>query len=123
MMIRDSQLTPEKRSWRADAVHLRSVDVNRLPMREWYLPLKTIGETVASSALLLLFAPFIALSAVLVELTSRGPAFYSQIRLGKDGRPFAIYKIRTMSHECEKISGPQWCAVHDSRGTRLWRVT
>jgi lipopolysaccharide/colanic/teichoic acid biosynthesis glycosyltransferase len=122
MMIRDSQLAPEKRAWRADAGHLRTVDVIRLPKRGWYLPLKTMGETVACAALLILFAPVIALSALLVKLTSRGPAFYSQIRLGKDGRPFAIYKIRTMTHECEKESGPQWCAVHDPRVTRLGRL-
>jgi lipopolysaccharide/colanic/teichoic acid biosynthesis glycosyltransferase len=121
-MIRETQLTVEDRVWRTDSGCLRSVDVSRLPIRGWYLPLKTVVEVAASAALLVLSAPLIALSALLVKWTSRGPAFYSQIRLGKDGRPFAIYKLRTMTHECEKVSGPQWSTAHDPRVTRLGRV-
>src|SRR5688572_12393362 len=40
--------------------------------------------------------PLILLSALLVKLTTRGPAFYWQVRLGLNGRPFWIYKVRTM---------------------------
>ena len=38
--------------------------------------------------------------------TSRGPAFYSQQRVGQFGRVFTIYKLRTMYHHCERLTGP-----------------
>src|SRR5207253_4196733 len=49
------------------------------------------------------------------------PVFYSQIRLGRGGKPFAIYKIRTMTHNCEKVSGAQWSTPGDARITPVGR--
>src|SRR5262249_45817197 len=87
-----------------------------------YLPIKAVAEWAAAAALLLITAPLILVSALLVRLTSRGPAFYSQVRVGKDGRLFTIHKLRTMTHECEKTSGPCWSTGRDPRVTRLGRV-
>ncbi len=61
--------------------------------------------------------PVIALAALAVRLTSRGPAFYSQIRVGRGGMPFRIYKIRSMIHECESLTGPRWTIPGDPRVT------
>jgi len=58
-------------------------------------------------------------TALLLKLTSRGPVLYSQIRLGLNGRPFTIYKIRTMVHNCEKSSGACWSPPSDPRVTPL----
>jgi lipopolysaccharide/colanic/teichoic acid biosynthesis glycosyltransferase len=69
--------------------------------------------------LLVLAAPLILLAALLTKLTSRGPAFYLQVRLGRGGLPYTIYKIRTMTHQCEKSSGPQWSKAGDPRVTRI----
>ena len=66
-------------------------------------------------------APFIFVAALLVKLTSRGPAFYSQVRLGLDGRPFYIRKLRTMYHNCERLSGPCWSTANDCRITPVGR--
>jgi lipopolysaccharide/colanic/teichoic acid biosynthesis glycosyltransferase len=121
-MIAESTLPADFRVWRNDAGHLRSIDVNRLPLHTWYPPLKAAAEFAAAAVFLILFAPIIGLAALLVKLTSRGPAFYSQIRLGKHGRPFPIFKLRTMTHECEKSSGPQWSHRHDPRVTRIGRI-
>jgi len=74
----------------------------------WYLSSKTAMDFVMAAVLLILAAPVILISAVLVRATSRGPAFYSQTRVGRDGRLFTIFKIRTMVHECESLSGPRW---------------
>src|SRR5689334_6269161 len=52
--------------------------------------------------------PLIVVAMVLVRLTSRGPAVYTQTRVGRGGRPFTIYKIRTMIHECEMQTGVRW---------------
>jgi lipopolysaccharide/colanic/teichoic acid biosynthesis glycosyltransferase len=68
-----------------------------------------------------LTAPLIILAAVVVKLTSRGPVFYSQTRTGKDGDPYSIYKIRTMTHNCESITGARWSLPGDSRITRVGR--
>jgi len=72
--------------------------------------------------LLALAAPVIVLTALLVKLTSKGPAFYTQTRLGRFGRPYTIFKIRTMTHNCEKATGACWAAVRDPRITRVGAV-
>ena len=64
--------------------------------------------------------PLILLSAIAVKLTSRGPAFYSQIRVGRDGRPFRLYKLRSMVEDSEK-NGACWCKPGDPRVTRVGR--
>jgi lipopolysaccharide/colanic/teichoic acid biosynthesis glycosyltransferase len=63
--------------------------------------------------------PLIVVAAMLVKLTSRGPAFYTQTRVGRNGRLFTIYKIRTMVHNCESLTGPRWSMPGDPRVTPL----
>jgi lipopolysaccharide/colanic/teichoic acid biosynthesis glycosyltransferase len=96
-----------------------SVDSDRSLERNWYVPVKTGVEFVVALCLLIITAPIILLFALLVRLTSRGPAFYSQTRLGLKGRPYSIYKLRTMYHNCEQATGPRWAAAGDVRITRL----
>ena len=62
------------------------------------------------------------LGALLVKLTSSGPAFYWQTRTGKNGRLFTIYKLRTMYHNCESASGPRWSTPGDARITPLGHI-
>jgi lipopolysaccharide/colanic/teichoic acid biosynthesis glycosyltransferase len=87
-----------------------------------YLALKGPFDFLLAGVGLLLAAPFIVLAAVLVKLTSRGPVFYSQVRLGLGGRPYRIFKIRTMVHNCEKLSGPRWSTSGDPRVTVIGRL-
>jgi lipopolysaccharide/colanic/teichoic acid biosynthesis glycosyltransferase len=54
---------------------------------------------------------------LLVRLTSRGPGIYTQTRLGAGGIPFRIFKIRTMVHNCESLTGPRWAVPGDPRVT------
>jgi lipopolysaccharide/colanic/teichoic acid biosynthesis glycosyltransferase len=86
-----------------------------------YEGIKAVVETAAAALMLVAFSPLIAVTAVLVRLTSSGPAFYSQIRLGRHGRPYRIWKIRTMTHNCERQSGARWCAPGDARVTPVGR--
>lgn len=79
-------------------------------------------DYVAGAVLLVVLAPVMAFAALLVKLTSRGPAFYTQTRLGAHGKPFRIYKLRTMFHECEKHTGPVWSAKNDPRVTWLGNI-
>jgi len=54
-----------------------------------------------------------------VKLTSRGPAFYTQVRVGKDGRLFNMIKLRTMYTNAERHTGPVWAQEKDPRVTPL----
>jgi lipopolysaccharide/colanic/teichoic acid biosynthesis glycosyltransferase len=80
---------------------------------------KSVAEFTAALVLLVLAAPLIVVAGLLVKLTSRGPIFYLQTRLGRDGRPFTIYKIRTMVHDCESLTGPRWSIPGDPRVIRV----
>jgi lipopolysaccharide/colanic/teichoic acid biosynthesis glycosyltransferase len=117
------KLPPEpQRAWHGDGdrapVRLPAVR----PVHGWYLPCKRAAECVVALVLLVLTAPLVLVAAVLVKLTSRGPVFYTQVRLGRFGRLFTIYKLRTMHHNCEGASGPQWCSGRaDPRVTRVGR--
>jgi lipopolysaccharide/colanic/teichoic acid biosynthesis glycosyltransferase len=63
----------------------------------------------------------VLVSALLVRLTSPGPAFYRQTRVGIRGRQFTICKLRTMVHDCERDSGPTWSKLGDPRITPVGR--
>jgi lipopolysaccharide/colanic/teichoic acid biosynthesis glycosyltransferase len=93
------------------------------PLRHrWYPPVKALCDFALALLLCLPALPVVLLAAVLVKLTSRGPAFYTQTRVGRDGRPFVIYKLRTMLHNCESLTGPRWCLPGDPRVTPLGRL-
>jgi lipopolysaccharide/colanic/teichoic acid biosynthesis glycosyltransferase len=89
--------------------------------RNWYLPIRAVAEFFVALGLLALAAPVMLVCALLVRLTSRGPALYAQTRLGRDGRPYRIYKLRTMYHNCERTSGPRWSTAGDPRITPFGR--
>jgi lipopolysaccharide/colanic/teichoic acid biosynthesis glycosyltransferase len=99
------------------------------------------SNTLLASIGLLLAAPIIVIAAVLVKLTSPGPIFYSQARVGMDrrragrgsapydrrtrdlgGRPFMILKFRTMRVGAEAPNGAVWAAKTDARVTTVGRV-
>lgn len=95
-------------------------DAVRLPP-SGYAACKVVLDFILALVLFIATAPLLLLAMALVKLTSRGPALYLQIRTGRDGRPFPIYKIRTMYHQCEKTSGIQWSTPGDSRILPLGR--
>ncbi|GAB6186810.1 sugar transferase [Thermopirellula anaerolimosa] len=66
--------------------------------------------------------PIIGLLAILVRLTSRGPGFYGQVRVGKGGRHFRVWKLRTMRADAEAQTGPVWTEENDPRITPLGRL-
>jgi lipopolysaccharide/colanic/teichoic acid biosynthesis glycosyltransferase len=83
---------------------------------------KRLVDVSVGSLMLLVAAPVVLLAWALVRLTSRGPGFYSQARVGRFGEPFVILKLRTMSHDCEATSGVRWATRHDPRVTPVGRV-
>jgi lipopolysaccharide/colanic/teichoic acid biosynthesis glycosyltransferase len=88
------------------------------PMRNrWYLPCKTLTDRLLALTLLIPALPVILLTALVVKLSSRGPAFYTQTRVGLNGRLFTIFKLRTMIHKAESLTGPRWSLPGDPRVT------
>jgi lipopolysaccharide/colanic/teichoic acid biosynthesis glycosyltransferase len=85
----------------------------------WYLPCKIGVDFVLALVMGIVALPLIVLSALAVRLTSRGPAFYSQMRVGQRGRLFRIWKIRTMVDNCESLTGPRWSIPGDPRITAV----
>lgn len=83
---------------------------------------KAAADFALAAVLLVPALPVLLACVVLVRLTSRGPAIYTQSRVGRGGAVFTLYKIRTMYHECEKLTGPQWSTPGDSRITPVGRV-
>lgn len=76
---------------------------------------KRLMDVVFSLLGLVISAPFFLLIAISIKLTDRGPVFYKQTRLTKDGKTFEIYKFRTMIQNAEKYSGAVLASEHDPR--------
>lgn len=83
-----------------------------------YNAAKRTVDIAVASVVLLATLPISAVIALLIPLTSRGPAFFTQDRLGAGKVPFKIVKFRTMVRDAE-ADGPQWANSHDLRVTRL----
>jgi lipopolysaccharide/colanic/teichoic acid biosynthesis glycosyltransferase len=87
--------------------------------RSPYARLKRAADLVLAVVMLVPALPVMLLAMAVVRLTSRGPAIYVQTRLGRGGVPFRIFKIRTMVHECESLTGPRWAIPGDPRITPI----
>jgi sugar transferase (PEP-CTERM system associated) len=82
---------------------------------------KRVLDVVAAAAGLVLAAPLMAIVAVAVKLTSPGPVFYSQQRVGQNGRVFTIRKFRSMRVDAESVTGAVWATANDPRLTPIGR--
>ena len=88
----------------------------------WYGAARGMLDYLGAILLLPIALPLIGLAALAIRLTSPGPAFYLQTRLGLGGRKYKIFKLRTMHHNCELKSGIRWAGTHDRRVTRVGKV-
>ncbi|RLC80839.1 MAG: sugar transferase [Chloroflexi bacterium] len=80
--------------------------------------LKRIFDILIASIGLIAFSPLMLIIAILIKLDSPGPIFYRAPRVGKDGKPFRMFKFRTMVANAEKI-GPPITVGDDPRITRI----
>jgi sugar transferase (PEP-CTERM system associated) len=83
---------------------------------------KRVFDIVSALILLVLTLPLMLLTALLVKLESPGPVFYSQERVGLNGRVFKVVKFRSMRNDAEKDGVPRWATAGDSRVTRIGRI-
>jgi len=66
--------------------------------------------------------PLLLIVALAIKIDSEGPVFFLQERLGQNGVPFRLVKLRTMIHHAERTTGPQWCYENDVRITRVGKI-
>jgi len=95
-------------------IHLRDS-----PLHGWSRVAKRSFDVVFSGTVLVLLSPVMAAIALAVKLTSPGPIFYPQDRMGLDGQRFRMLKFRTMGQDAEAETGPVWASKGDTRRTRL----
>jgi sugar transferase (PEP-CTERM system associated) len=88
-------------------------------LRPKLILLQRFYSGVMAALALLVSLPFIALIAIAIKLESKGPVFYSQERVGLEGRVFRVHKFRSMYHEVEKETGPTWAVDRDPRITKV----
>ncbi len=85
------------------------------------LKLKRFSDMILAALLLLVFSPLMLLVALAIKLDSPGSVFYTQVRTGLHGKPFGVYKFRSMYQDAEKRGGAQWAKERDPRITRVGR--
>jgi exopolysaccharide biosynthesis polyprenyl glycosylphosphotransferase len=86
--------------------------------RATYLRLKQAVDVIGAILGTIVFIALLPVIAIAIKLDTRGPVFYSQDRVGKDGRTFRLLKFRTMRKDAEN-DGPQWAKENDNRVTRV----
>lgn len=103
------------------------IDVHSGQMPLWQLNIKRLFDIFCALFSLLVLWPLILFSLIKVAISSKGPLFYSQQRIGYKGKPFTMYKIRSMQVDAEN-NGPQLSFENDERITkwgktmRKWRL-
>jgi sugar transferase (PEP-CTERM system associated) len=84
--------------------------------------IKRVFDILCASTLIVLSAPLMLLTALLVALESPGPILYRQERVGRNGRCFNVIKFRSMYNDAEKDGKPRWAAAQDSRITWIGNI-
>ena len=90
-------------------------------LKRGFAEVKRTLDFIGALLLMVVFGPIIVFFAVLVKLTSRGPAFYKQVRVGRNNTNFKMIKLRTMYVNAENKTGPVWAKKDDPRVTPLGR--
>jgi exopolysaccharide biosynthesis polyprenyl glycosylphosphotransferase len=91
-------------------------------LRGWKLAVKRAMDVTGSAIALILSSPIMMLLSILIKLDSEGPVFYTQERMGLDGKRFMMLKFRSMRADAERETGPVWATANDSRRTRLGAI-
>ena len=97
------------------------IEVQQDLMPRWQRLIKRLLDVVVSLVLMILLSPLYLYIMLRVRLSSPGPIFYQQERIGLNGNPFNIYKFRSMRKDAES-NGPQLSHDHDERVTNWGRV-
>jgi exopolysaccharide biosynthesis polyprenyl glycosylphosphotransferase len=98
------------------------IEIQPQLLKPWERKTKRFIDLAFSATVLILMLPVLILVGLAIKITSPGPVFYKQKRVGKNGRIFTIYKFRTMVKNAEKLTGPVWAGEKDPRITTVGRL-
>ena len=97
------------------------INIHDVPLQGVNAVIKRIIDITISAAALTILAIPCSIIALLIKWTSPGPVFYRQERMGLDGRPFTVFKFRSMRQNAEEVTGPIWARDDDPRCTPVGR--
>jgi Undecaprenyl-phosphate glucose phosphotransferase len=97
------------------------INIHDVPLQGVNAVIKRIIDITISAAALMILAIPCSIIALLIKWTSPGPVFYRQERMGLDGRPFTVFKFRSMRQNAEDVTGPIWARDDDPRCTPVGR--
>ena len=97
------------------------INVNDVPLQGFNTWVKRGIDVALSAATLTVLAVPVGIIAAVVKLSSTGPVFYRQERMGLDGKAFTVYKFRSMYQDAEDSTGPIWARDDDPRATPVGR--
>ena len=97
------------------------MEITRATVPPWYSSFKRMVDVSGSLLLLTVLAPFLGLASIAILVSMGTPVLFVQERVGKDGRPFNLYKLRTMVRDAETETGPVLATSGDERITPLGR--
>ncbi|MDD2982609.1 MAG: sugar transferase [Crocinitomicaceae bacterium] len=97
------------------------VELNLEAMPFWQMKVKRLLDILISVVAIILLIPVYLILAVFVKSSSKGPIFFTQERVGLNGKPFNIIKFRTMYVDAE-LQGPQLSSTHDPRITKSGKI-
>jgi Undecaprenyl-phosphate glucose phosphotransferase len=100
-----------------DGSHL--IRLRESPINGWNYVLKRSLDIVVSLTALFILFPLMFFIVCLIKLTSKGPLFYVQERMGLDGKTFKMYKFRSMKVNAEVTTGAVWAKENDPRRTKI----
>ncbi len=98
------------------------IDIAQNNMPEWEKCVKRFSDIILSVFSLIILSPIFLIIAILIKKDSPGRIIYSQERIGKHGKPFHIYKFRTMMENAEKDKSPMLSSNDDPRITRVGKI-
>ncbi len=122
--VEDSALLLEKITGKIDIEDLRPsamIYAEGFRVNEGLLFLRRLVSISASLGILLCFAPLLPFVIIGIKLTSPGPIFFSQTRVGRNGKTFKLFKFRTMRADAETKTGAVWAQQNDPRITSFGR--
>lgn len=88
---------------------------------QWWTPLARMIEIICASLVLIATSPILLIASLLILIQDGSPVLYTQLRTGKNGVPFMLYKFRSMKKDAEK-NGAQWATQNDNRVTMIGKI-
>jgi exopolysaccharide biosynthesis polyprenyl glycosylphosphotransferase len=127
--VMDSEIYRLSRMKPFELAGMSMVTMHSFPHDEWQEVIKRIIDVVLSGIGLIVAAPLMLILAIIIKLTSKGPVFFGQERVGLNGRKFTMYKFRSMVQDAEtlkaqlahlnEMSGPVFKIRNDPRVTPI----